>query len=107
MFGAFLVAAAPFVLLMATRLPTARLRRIAGVVAFILILALWVSFSRGAWIALVVGVGAVLAIVDRRALLLGLLICVVSFGTAVVMPRDLLVARGGANGSGVRRSVQP
>ena len=99
-FGAFLVAAAPFVLLMAVRLPTARLRRIAGVVAFILILALWVSFSRGAWIALVVGVGAVLAIVDRRALLLGLLICVVSFGTAVVMPRDLLVAREGANGSG-------
>ena len=99
-FGAFLVAAAPFVLLMAARLPTARLRRTAGVVAFILILALWVSFSRGAWIALVVGVGAVLAIVDRRALLLGLLICVVSFGTAVVMPRDLLVARGGANGSG-------
>ena len=93
-FGAFLVAAAPFVLLMATRLPTARLRRTAGLVAFILILALWVSFSRGAWIALVVGVGAVLAIVDRRALLLGLMICVVSFGTAVVMPRDLLVAKG-------------
>jgi O-antigen ligase len=99
-FGAFLVAAAPFVLLMATRLPTARLRRTAGVIAFILILALWVSFSRGAWLALVIGAGAVLAIVDRRALLLGLVICVVSFGTAVVMPRDLLVPRAGGSGSG-------
>lgn len=100
-FGAFLLATAPFVLLMATHLPTPRLRRIAGVVAFILILALWVSFSRGAWLALIVGVGAVLAIVDRRALLLGLFICAVSFGTAVVMPRDLLVARGGGSGANV------
>jgi O-antigen ligase len=100
-FGAFLVAAAPFVLLMATRLPTPRLRRTAGVIAFILILALWVSFSRGAWLALIVGAGAVLAIVDRRALLLGLCICAVSFGTAVVMPRDLLVQRTGGTGANV------
>ena len=34
-----------------------------------------------------------LLLVDRRALLLGLLIGVVSFGTAAVMPRDLLVPR--------------
>ena len=94
-FGAFLVAAAPFVLLMAVHLPTPRLRRIAGVIAFVLILALWVSFSRGAWIAIVLGVGVVLAIIDRRALLLGLVICVVSFGTAAVMPRDLLVPQPG------------
>jgi len=94
-FGAFLVAAAPFVLLMAVHLPSPRLRRLAGVVAFVLILALWLSFSRGAWIAIVLGVGAVLAIIDRRALLLGLVICVVSFGTAVVMPRDLLAPQQG------------
>jgi O-antigen ligase len=99
-FGAFLVASAPFVLLMATHLPTHRLRRFAGVVAFFLILALWVSFSRGAWIAIVLGVGAVLAIIDRRTLLLGLVLCVVSFGTAAVMPRDLLVARSGGGGAG-------
>ena len=92
-FGAFLVAAAPFLLLMATRLPTPRLRRIAGALAFVLILALWLSFSRGAWIAIIVGVGAVLAIIDRRTLLLGLGICVLSFATAAVMPRDLLVSR--------------
>lgn len=97
-FGAFLVAAAPFALLMATHLPTPRLRRIAGAVAFVLILALWLSFSRGAWIAIVVGVGVVLAILDRRTLLLGLVICVLSFATAVVMPRNLLVASSSGGG---------
>jgi O-antigen ligase len=96
-FGAFLVAAAPFLLLMATHLPTPRLRRIAGAIAFVLVLALWLSFSRGAWIAIIVGVGTVLAIIDRRTLLLGVLIVVVSFGTAVVMPRNLLVERRDTN----------
>jgi putative inorganic carbon (HCO3(-)) transporter len=92
-FGAFLVAAAPFALLMATQLPTARLRRAAGAIAFVLILALWLSYSRGAWIAIVLGVGTVLAIIDRRTLLLGLMVCVVSFATANFMPRNLLVPR--------------
>ncbi len=92
-FGAFLVIAAPFVLLMSTHLPTPRLRRGAAVVAFVLFLALWVSFSRGAWIAMILGVGVILAIVDRRTLLLGLLVSVLSFGTAAVMPRSLLVPR--------------
>ena len=92
-FGAFLVATVPFALLMATQLPTPRLRRAAGVVAFVLLLALWLSFSRGAWIAMVLGVGTMLAIVDRRALLLGLVIAVASFATAVAMPRNLLVPR--------------
>src|SRR5687767_676146 len=96
-FGAFLVAAAPFLLLMATHLPTPRLRRIAGAIAFVLVLALWLSFSRGAWIAIVIGAGTILAIIDRRTLLLGLLIVVVSFGTAVVMPRNLLVPQRTAN----------
>lgn len=93
-FGAFLVVAAPFLLLMATHLPTPRLRRVAGAFAFVIVLALWLSFSRGAWIAIIVGVGTVLAIIDRRTLLLGLGICVLSFATAVVMPRNLLVHRG-------------
>ena len=99
-FGALVVMAAPFVLLMATHLPTSRLRRIAGVAAFLLMLALWVSFSRGSWIAIILGVGTVLAIIDRRTLLLGLVLCVVSFGTAAVMPRDLLVPTSGPGGSG-------
>jgi O-antigen ligase len=90
-FGAFLVIAVPFAVLGAARLPDRRLRWLSGAIAFILLLALWLSFSRGAWIALVLGVGTMLALVDRRALVIGLLLAVTSFGTAVVMPRNLLV----------------
>jgi O-antigen ligase len=90
-FGAFLVAAVPFALLGAARLPDRRLRWLAGAAAFILLLALWFSFSRGAWIALVLGVGTMLALVDRRALVIGVVLAVVSFGTAAIAPRNLLV----------------
>ena len=89
-FGAFLVVAVPFAVLGAARLPDRRLRWLSGAIAFVLLVALWLSFSRGAWIALVLGVGVILALVDRRALLIGLLLAVTSFGTAVVMPRNLL-----------------
>ena len=92
-FGAFLVTAVPFALIAAVRLPDRRLRWLAGAIAFVLLLALWLSFSRGAWIALVLGVATMLALVDRRALLLGALAGVLSFGTAVYMPRNLLVPR--------------
>jgi O-antigen ligase len=90
-FGAFLVVAVPFAVLGAARLPDRRLRWLSGAIAFLLLLALWLSFSRGAWIALILGVGTVLAVVDRKALVIGLLLAVTSFGTAVVMPRNLLV----------------
>jgi O-antigen ligase len=90
-FGAFLVSAVPFALIGAVRLPDRRLRWLAAAIAFVLLLALWLSFSRGAWIALVLGVGTMLAIVDRRALLIGAAAGVLSFGTAIYMPRNLLV----------------
>jgi O-antigen ligase len=95
-FGAFLVTAVPFALIGAARLPDRRLRWLAGAIAFVLLLALWLSFSRGAWIALVLGVATVLAVVDRRALLLGVLAAVLSFGTAVYLPRNLIVPSGEA-----------
>ncbi len=96
-FGAFLVVAAPFALFMATHLPTRRLRQLAAVLSFVLVLALWLTYSRGAWIAIVLGVGVILALIDRRTLLLGLLVAVLSFGTAAVMPRNLLVPSGGGS----------
>ena len=95
-FGAFLIAAVPFLLLAATRLSSRRLRWAAGAIAFIVMLALWLSFSRGSWVALIVGGGVILAILDRRALALGIAVVVVSFLTAVTMPRDLLVPRAGS-----------
>ena len=90
-FGAFLVMAVPFAILGAARLPDRRLRWLGGAIAFVLLLALWLSFSRGAWIALILGVGTILALVDRRALVYGLLLTVVTFATVEVMPRNLLV----------------
>ncbi|MGI8999788.1 MAG: O-antigen ligase family protein [Candidatus Limnocylindria bacterium] len=93
-FGAFLIAAASFTLLAAARLSSRRLRWKVGAIAFLIVLALWFSFSRGAWLALVVGTGTIFAILDRRALLVGIAIVVISFATAVVMPRDLLLSRG-------------
>lgn len=92
-FGAFLIAATPFALL-ATRLGPPR-RWLALAITFLVVLALWLSFSRGSWLALVVGVGLLIAILDRRALLVGIAVVVVSFATAVVMPRDLLLPRAG------------
>ena len=100
-FGAFLIAAVPFLLLGATRLSPHRLRSAAGAIAFILMLALWLSFSRGSWVALIIGGGVILALLDRRALALGIALVVVSFVTAVTIPRDLLVPRGGSG------SVEP
>lgn len=90
-FGAFLVSATPFALFGATRLHRTRDRRIAVVLTFILVLALWLSFSRGAWIAFLIGPGLIALLIDRRALLLGAVITVLAFGTALAMPRDLLV----------------
>jgi len=94
-FGAFLVVSVPFVLIAAARLPTRRTRWVAIGVAFVMFVALWLTFSRGSWLALAIGVGVVLAVVDRRALLIGVALAAVSFGTAVVMPRDLAVAPPG------------
>ena len=90
-FGTFLVIVVPFAVLGAVRLPDRRLRWLCGALAFVLLLALWLSFSRGAWIALVLGVGTALAIVDRRALVTGLFITILAFGMAEIMPRNLLV----------------
>ena len=90
-FGSFLVIVVPFALIAAARLQERRLRWLAAATAFVLLLALCVSFSRGSWIALVLGVGGMLAIVDRRALLIGVVGAVLAFGTAVYMPRNLLL----------------
>jgi O-antigen ligase len=106
-FGAFLLMAAPFTLFAVTRLPNPRDRRIALAITFILVLALWLSFSRGAWIGLLVGTGLVALLLDRRALLIGAVVTAVAFGTAVVMPRDLLISRSPGTGGSSEEPERP
>lgn len=88
--AAFLSAAIPFALFGATGLWTARGRRIALGVAFLLLLALWLSYSRGGWLGAIGGFAIGGLLIDRRAVAVGLVVAVISLGTAVVLPRDLL-----------------
>ena len=80
----------PFALFGTVRLERPRYRWIAGATAFVLVLALVLTFSRGAWAA--VGLGLVLGtlLLDRRALLLLIVLVPLAWATAVVMPRGLL-----------------
>jgi O-antigen ligase len=89
-FGAFLAAAVPFALFGATGLGTARARRIALAAAFLLVLALWLSFSRGGWLGAVGGFAISALIVDHRPLRLGVAVVLVALLVALVMPRNLL-----------------
>jgi O-antigen ligase len=89
-FAAFLAAAVPFALFGATGLATARARRIALAAAFLLVLALWLSFSRGGWLGAVAGFAISALIVDHRPLRLGAAVVLVALLVAFVMPRNLL-----------------
>jgi hypothetical protein len=81
----------PFAIFGSTRLPQRHWRWALWATAFVLALALWLTYSRGSWLGVGVGFGAVLLVLDRRALLTFLLIGILALGTAYVMPRDLLV----------------
>jgi O-antigen ligase len=94
-FAALLSAAAPFVVFGAPGLRTRRGRAWALGLAALLLLALWLSFSRGGWLGAVAGFGIASAILDRRALAVGFVLAVVTFAVAWVMPRDLM---GGGSG---------
>jgi len=94
--GAFLAAAAPFALFAGTSL-SGRARWLAIGIAFVLLLALWLTFSRGSWLAMGLGATIVIAVLDRRTLLLTVGILALTFATAVVMPRDLLLGLDGSS----------
>jgi O-antigen ligase len=88
-FAAFLSAAIPFALFGATGLRTSRGRRIAVGAAFVLVLALWLSFSRGGWLGAVGGFAVASLIVDHRPLRVGALVVAAALAVALVMPRNL------------------
>jgi hypothetical protein len=89
-FAAFLSAAIPFALFGATGLQTTRGRRIALAIAFILVLALWLSFSRGGWLGAVGGFAIAALVIDHRPMRIGALVVGVALVIALVMPRNLL-----------------
>lgn len=89
-FAAFLSAAIPFALFGAKALWTARERRIAVAVGFVLVLALWLSFSRGGWLGAVGGFAIAALLIDRRPVRMGLVIVAVALLVALVMPRNLM-----------------
>ena len=93
MVAAIIGLALPFPLFGALHLGRARDRRIAGGIVFLLVLALVLTFSRGAWIA--VGLGVVLGalVLDRRVILLLVAAVLVAWGLTIIMPRHVLVAQ--------------
>jgi putative inorganic carbon (hco3(-)) transporter len=86
--------ALPFPLLAAHRLPGQRERRIAFGVLAVFCLALLLTFSRGAWLAVVIGVVVSVAIIDWRALGTMALALALAWLVTILMPRNLLVAEG-------------
>jgi len=90
-FAAFLSAAIPVLLFGATGLRTPRGRRAALAAGALLLLALWLSFSRGGWLGAIGGFVISSLLLDRRVLRIGLAVGVMAFVVAIVMPRDLLV----------------
>ncbi|HEX9738525.1 MAG TPA: O-antigen ligase family protein [Candidatus Limnocylindria bacterium] len=70
--------------------------RITFAIAFVLALALLLTYSRGSWIGVAVGFGTVALIIDRRALVAFVVVVVLAYATAVVMPKGVL--SGGSQG---------
>lgn len=89
-FAAFLSAAIPILLFGASGLRTPRGRRFALAAAALLLLALWLSYSRGGWLGAIGGFVIASLLLDRRALRIGLAVGVIAFAVALVMPRNLL-----------------
>ncbi len=101
-FGAFLVVAIPFAIIGAVAAHRRGWRAAALLLALVLLVALWLSFSRGAWLAFIVGGGVTIAIIDRRALITGATLTALAFAVALSMPRDLLVPRSAGGGQSER-----
>jgi O-antigen ligase len=93
--GVLLATAMPFPLLAALQ-SAGRRRWVAGGVSLLLSLALLYTFSRGAWLALLLATAVISVVVERRAIALLAVIGVVTFAIALILPRHLLYAERGA-----------
>jgi O-antigen ligase len=92
--GVLLALALPFPLLACLQ-STGRRRWVAGAVTLLLSLALLYSFSRGAWLALLLATVVISVAVERRAIALLVVIGLVTFAIALVLPRHLADPRRG------------
>lgn len=83
----------PFPLLAARRLEGRRERWVAFAAVTVFALALLLTFSRGAWLAVLLGVAVSVLLLDRRALLTLVAAIAIAWLVTIVMPRNLLIAR--------------
>ncbi len=91
MLAALIGFALPFPLFGTRYLPAGRLRWLAAAVLFVLTLVLLLTFSRGAWAAVILGVLVGTLLVDWRLLLVMVVIAVAAFVVAENTPRNLLL----------------
>ncbi len=82
----------PFPVLATRRLSNRMHRRAAFALATMFCLALLLTFSRGAWVAVGLGMVMGLLLLDPRALLTLAAAVVLAWGISIIMPRNLLVA---------------
>ena len=83
----------PFPLFAARKLADSRGRWIAFAIVTTFCLALLLTFSRGAWLAVLLGVIVSVLVLDRRALLTLAAALAIAWLVTIVMPRNLLIAR--------------
>jgi O-antigen ligase len=94
--GALIGMALPFTLFSFVREPRGRRWWLMAAAALALTVALLLTYSRGSWLGVLVGFGVVALVIDRRALLAFIVILVLAYGTAVLMPKGILA--GGVSG---------
>lgn len=82
----------PFPLFATRHLPDRRGRWFAFGALVVLCVALLLTFSRGAWLAVVVGLVVSLLVLDRRALLTLIAAIALAWVLTIILPRNLLIA---------------
>ena len=107
MLAAIVGVGVPFALYGSRHLTDARWRWISRAALLVLVLALLLTFSRGAWLSVAIGCVAGALLVDWRSLPILALAIALAWGGATVMPRGLLVpeAEGGGSGDGSPPSI--
>jgi O-antigen ligase len=92
----------PFPVFATLRLVGPRRRALAAAIAFVLLLALLLTFSRGSWVAAMAGIGVGTLLLDWRALLVSVGMTALAVVLVLVMPHHLVGT--GEPGAGVPES---